>query len=310
MLQRLSTYRTHATIDELKATEKAQIKKHKLTDNMRKVYSCLVKHSFNGFGACTLKGQTIADELGISRSTVTRCIKKLKDLHVIEVHNNAKGNGIVGANIYAIIFLTHSDAPNEPTEMTQRATHETPRSSKVDTHKIESESLSFNLCSNPFVVKNVVNNVNACASTTNLKQLLREIYQPLSVEDNRNFEELSKIAFGRLKQYMKSHDMPYLQMEQIIIRCMHSLVAKEGVRSQFAMYSKMIERQVLQLFEQPIEPQINKREPQVSRNKEKVPDWFEKRNDERSNACTPSTAITGEIDFEAERQKILAKIGG
>lgn len=303
MLQLLATYRTHATVDELKATEKAQIQKHKLTDNVKKVYGCLVKHSFNGLGACKLKGQTIADELGISRSTVTRIIKKLRDLKLIESHADTKSNGIKGANVYSIIFLNQGEPTNAPTEMMQRATHETPRSSKVDTHKIESESLSFNLCSNPFVVKNVVNNVNACATQSDLKMQLRTIYSPLTVEGNKAFEELCKIGFGRLKQFMRTHQVPYLQMEQIIIKCMHSLVAKEGVRNQFAMYSKMIERQVLQLFEQPIQPQVVQVSSNANRNsREAVPEWFDKRNE-------PVVDEPFTIDFEAERQKVLAKLG-
>lgn len=298
----LAEYRTHQSVEDMNTSVSGHIANAKLTGNVRKVLECLAKHSLQHVGACHIKADTIANEIGISRSTVTRCIKKLKDSHVIAVHSNAKGNGIKGANIYAIIFLTHSEPTNAPSEMTHRPTHEIPRSSKVDTHKIESESLSFNLCSNPFV-KSVVNNVNACATQSDLKQSLRDVYQPISVEGKRAFEELCKIGFGRLKQFMRTHNMPYLQMEQIIIRCMQSLVVKEGVRNQFAMYSKMIERQVLQLFEQPISPSIRSTGPQVSCNsREAVPEWFDKRNEVAEPM--PST-----IDFEAERKKILAKLG-
>ncbi|MER1959155.1 MAG: winged helix-turn-helix domain-containing protein [Solibacillus sp.] len=302
----LAEYRTHQSVEDMNTSVSGHITNAKLTGNVRKVLECLAKHSLQYIGACHIKADTIANEIGISRSTVTRCIKKLKDSHVIAVHNNTKGNGIKGANIYAIIFLTHSEPSNEPSEMTQRATHETPRSSKVDTHKIESESLSFNLSLNPFVVKNVVNNVTACATHSDLKQSLRDAYNPLTVEDNRAFEELSKIAFGRLKQFMRTHQVPYLQMEQIIIKCMHSLVAKEGVRNQFAMYSKMIERQVLQLFEQPIQPQVVQVSSSMNRNsREAIPEWFDKRNE----PVMPPTDNNVAVDFEAERQRILAKLG-
>lgn len=294
----LAEYRTHQSVEEMNASVSAHIANAKLTGNVRKVLECLAKHSLQHVGACHLKADTIAQEIGISRSTVTRCIKKLKDLHVIAVHNNTKGNGIKGANIYAIIFLSHSEPSNEPTNLHHRATHETPRSSKVEHVKNKSESLSFNLSLNHFVNKNVINNVNACAHDSDLKQSLRAIYSPLSVEGNQAFEELCKIAFGRLKQYMRSHNMPYLQMEQIIINCMKSLVAKQGVKNQFAMYSAMIKRQVEQLFETPVKPAQTFKHP----NKELIPEWFEKRNE--VVAPMPST-----IDYEAERQKILAKLG-
>ena len=73
------------------------------------------------------------------------------------------------------------------------------------------------------------------------------------------------------------------------------------------MYSKMIERQVLQLFEQPIEPQVSRDGPQAvqnNRNREAVPEWFDKRNE----PVMPSTDSAA-VDFEAERQRILAKLG-
>lgn len=293
----LARYRTHKSVDELKATEKAQISKHKLTGNVRKVYEKIVGSSFGNLGACKLKSQTIADDLGISRSTVTRCIKKLKDLHVIEVINDTKSNGIKGANIYAVIFLANSEPTNCTNEMNHRATHENTVTPTVRQAKHETESLelkhSFNLKNN-FVVKNV----NAHATAPNVKEVLKSIYSPHSVEGNKQFEELCQIAFGRLKQYVRTHNIPYLQMVDIITNCMRQLVAKQNVRNQFALYSSMIKRQVEQLFEQPVQAV-------TGRSKELVPEWLQKRDE----PVMPSTNRV-EVDFEAERQKILAKLQG
>lgn len=299
----LATYRTHKTIGDMDISVENHIarNKGKLTPSDIKVLRCLASHSLTHVGACKLKGQTIADEIGISRSTVTRSIKKLKDLHVIAVHNDVKGNGIKGANIYTIIFL-HVNAPSsESTKMNHRAVYETPRSSKFEHVKIESESLPFNQSFN-LSVKSVSNNVNACVPQDNLKEVLKAIYSPHSVEGKRTFEELCKIAFGRLKQYMKSHKVPYLQLEGIIVKAMQDLVNKPNVRNQFAMYSSMIKRQVEQLFEQPIQPQITIYKPNQRNSKEIIPDWFNNRN----QRVKPSTS---DIDFEAERQKFLAKLG-
>lgn len=98
-------------------------------------------------------------------------------------------------------------------EMITRAKHVTPRSSKVQDTKNQTEAFnSFNLCSNPFV-NPVSNNVNAHATPLDIKMQLRDIYQPDALENNQAFEELCKIAFGRLKQYMHSHRVPYSQLE-------------------------------------------------------------------------------------------------
>lgn len=294
----LAKYRTHKTVESLNNSVKIHIynNNNKLTKNHKNVLQCIAKHSLKHVGACKLKALTIADETGLSRSTVTRAIKTLKDLDVIEVHNDTKLNGIKGANIYTIIFLKQDEPPNEPSEMKQRETHETLRNSKVQHVKNHTESFnSFNPSFNSFVNKNVVNNVNACATEQDLKLQLRDIYQPSSVESNRNFEELCKIAYGRLSQYMKSHNVPYFQMREIVTRCMKSLVNKRGVRNQFAMYSSMIQRQVLQLFEHRIEPQSAFNKP----NKELIPDWYYEHND--------SSKTVNNMDLELERQKIYAK---
>jgi len=272
----------------------------KLPTSNRKILRAIAGHAFTPIGTAHLCISTIAKEVGCSESTVSRAIKRLVELKVIHVKKGTKGNGIQGANYYSILNFSHvmTELVQER-EMTERATHETPRSSKVEHVISETETgTSFNQSFNPFVIKNVVNNVNAHGQQSDLKTLLRDVYQPQSVEGNQAFEELCKIAFGRIKQYMKSHNMPYLQMSEIVINCMSSLVNKQGVRNQFAMYSKMIERQVLQLFEAPVQPVKTFNKP----SKEMVPEWFDKRNE-------PSTVVNNDVDYEAERQKILAKLG-
>lgn len=289
----LEAFRTHQNIEEMNASVRAHIATARLTGNVRKVLECLAKHSLKYVGACHIKAETIAAELGLSRSTVTRCIKKLKERHVIHVYNNRKMNGIKGANIYAIIFLTHSEPTTEPLKLSHRATPENiviPRATHV---KTTDESLSLNLLFNPFV--HCVNNVTASATSGDLKETLKMIYQPNTEQEHEAFEELCKIAFGRLKQFIRSHQVPYLQLETIIVRCMKQLIAKQGVRNQFAMYSKMIERQVLQLFEQPIQPRAGRCEV--------VPEWFYARD------AGGEDSLEGDVDFEVRRAEVLEKLG-
>ena len=293
----LAQYRTHQTVTELDLSIKEHIYNNfdKLTKSEKAVLNCLATHSLQHVGACHLKTSTIAGEIEKSDSTVKRSIKRLSDLGIIDVVNTSKMNGIKGANIYRINFFSQQ---MNHREMNHRATHETPRSSK-DRH-VKSETVSFKSF-NLSVVKNVVNNVNAQGNDKELKLQLRTIYNPLSKEGNQAFEELCKIAFGRLKQYMQSHKLPYLQMEQIVVKAMNDLVRKQNVKNEFAMYSAMIKRQVEQLFESPVEPVHKFNKP----SRELIPDWFDKRNE-------PATGVTnniGNIDYEAERQRILAKLG-
>ena len=131
-----------------------------------------------------------------------------------------------------------------------------------------------------------------------IRAVLKSIYEPNVIEESAAFQELCKIAFGRLKQLMRSHKVPYEQMRHIVIRCMEQLVMKSGVRNEFAMYSSMIERQVQQLFEQPIV------KPTVTTGRtEMIPDWFYGQQEEE-----PMSAEEEE-QLEKDRQRVLAKLG-
>ncbi|MER2058824.1 MAG: helix-turn-helix domain-containing protein [Niallia sp.] len=304
----LAQYRTHQTIAGLDLSVKEHLYHNydKLTKSDKQVLTCLAQHSLKHVGACHLKTFTIAEEIDKSDSTVKRSIKRLSEIGIIEIVNTSKMNGIKGANIYRINFFNQDVTHRiEPSKMNHRPTQETPRSSKAQDTENETVSLkSFNLSSNFFVNKNVVNNVNACTES-DLKLQLRTIYNPQSMEGNQAFEELCKIAFGRLKQYMQSHQVPYTQMEQIVLKAMHDLVRKQGVRNQFAMYSKMIERQTLQLFEQHIQPKrpVNNFGKKVG----VVPDWFTNREHEQKEEA-PISAEQQRY-FEEKRKELLAKLG-
>jgi len=295
----LIKYQTFPTVKEMDEAVNKHIYYNgdELPKSNREILKVFAQHSLIVPGVSRVKIATIAKETGYSETTVHRAIKRLKELHVIKVEQGTKLNGIQGANIYCIQKFSHEVTElKHPRKTIEREEVETPCGSKVEEAKIENQSItSFN----PFVTKTVVNNVNACVMQQDLKSSLRDAYNPQSVEGNKAFNELCKIAFGRIKQYMRTHNMPYLQMEQIVLKAMNDLVRKQGVRNQFAMYSKMIERQTLRLFEKFIQPVQAVNKP----SREMVPKWFDKRNE-------PSTVVDNGVDYEVERQKILAKIGG
>lgn len=301
-LQYLIKYKSFATVEDMDKAVQEHINTHhdQLTESTKAVLYCLASHSLTAPGASHLKTETIANEIGVSTQTVYRATKKLAELGIITKHKTVKRTG-QGASIYVIApkINTRNVSHSMSDSCQSLETHVKPVI-PTDSH-VKNNTVTKNLSIssfNPFVTKNVVNNVNACVMQGDLKSQLRDIYNPQSVEGNQAFEELSKIAFGRIKQFMKSHNMPYLQMEQIVLNCMRALVNKQGVRNQFAMYSKMIERQTLQLFEKFIQPvqAINKPSREI------VPEWFDKRNE-------PSTVVNNDVDYEAERAKILAKLG-
>lgn len=304
----LAQYRTHQNVTDLNLSVKVHLYHNydKLTKSDKLVLTCLAQHSLQHVGVCHLKTSTIAEEIGKSDSTVKRSIKRLSEIGIIQIVNTSKMNGIKGANIYRINFFSQDVTHRvDPSEMNHRAIHETPRSSKAQDTKNETVSFKyFNLSFNPSVIKNVENNVYACGDSE-LKQQLRTIYQPSSVEGNQVFEELCKIAFGRLKQYMQSHQVPYTQMEQIVLKSMNDLVRKQGVRNQFAMYSKMIERQTLQLFEQHIKPKATTFN--FGKKVGVVPDWFEK--GEHLEKKEQSLTENEKQYFEEQRKKLLAELG-
>ena len=297
---------------------------------------CLARHALQFPGACCLKGVTIASEVGISRATVTRILKNLRDKNVIVTVNKPKLNGIKGANIYQIspalqrtelhvgtknetenetenehVQLKHvadasayqssnepsSEPSGEPSGMSHRASVAKPCATTVCAACMRAESFSFNQARSNFKVNEYVDYVRAMDAPP-IRAVLKSIYEPNVMEESAAFQELCKIAFGRLKQFMRSHKVPYEQMRHIVIRCMEQLVMKSGVRNEFAMYSSMIERQVQQLFEQPIV------RPTVTTGRtEMIPDWFYGQQEEE-----PMSAEEEE-QLEKDRQRVLAKLG-
>lgn len=316
-LQYLIKYKTFSSIKEMDDMVKEHINYHRdvLTASNIEVLYNLARHSLTAYGACHLLTSTIAREVGISERTVQRSTKVLTDLGIITKHKTVKRTG-QGASIYVIApnvktrnvshLLTGTCQSLEPHETHVSLTAPT---DSHETHETVAKNLStssFNLS----VVKNVVNNVAAPSDSEDLKQLLRDAYKPKTQEQERDFSEMCKIAFGRLKQFMKLYNLPYLQMKDIVVRCMHQLMNKTGVNNPFAMYSKMIERQVKQLFEEWVKPVKTNAVNLNDKNKEYVPAWFEKRNEERNKSARlmPSTDDNGELDFEQQRLMVLAKL--
>ena len=303
-LQYLIKYKSFNSMHEMDEMVKEHINTHrdKLTEADKEVLYCLAAHSLSAFGACHLKAITIANEIGVSERTVYRSTKKLESHGIISKHKTVKRTGN-GATIYVIApkIKCHDVSHSMSVSCQSLEIHGKPVV-PTDSHGF-SHTVTKNLSTssfNPYVNKNVSNNVNACDSSYGLAIILQDIYRPQSSVEEEMFNELKKIAFGRIKQYMAKYKLSYPQIEIIVVNCMKALVSKNGVRNKPAMFSGMIKRQVEQL----VKPSTSSYNERKVVSKEKVPDWFNDRN----SAVVSSTDEV--IDFEIERQKILEKIGG
>lgn len=140
----LAAYATFQSVADMDKSVDDHMAVHyfKLTKSERAVVFAIQTSALAYPGACHLKNETIAKDIGISLITVSRAISKLVKLGIIGKANRTKKNGIKGANIY--FFLPHNDV----SEMMQRATVDEVNNDVVSPPQSENQSLeSFNLLS-------------------------------------------------------------------------------------------------------------------------------------------------------------------
>ncbi|WP_413505813.1 HTH domain-containing protein [Brochothrix thermosphacta] len=112
-----------------------------------RVFDYILKLSTNGKGVGTVKGETIAVTLEISRSTVARAIKNLKDAEAIISIKTGSGRvtGGRGANVYAIAPFNsdvNSDDENSNDNQNESKDDNKPVDDKVnDTNVSECENV-------------------------------------------------------------------------------------------------------------------------------------------------------------------------
>lgn len=343
MKQLQGTYRENIFTSEEKMEEAVQkhIYHKNIKGTVKKVLICINYYCKLTNGVCKVKADTLAEKSRTSRSTVMRAIKQLIELHVIKKENQTKLNGIKGASVYIILpFVKSLESGDqneiETTKLTHREQIDTSSlthrdtSSEVnntnDSHEIfQTEYIKSFTSFNSFNLFNKHNNTsnniiyttysNSYAKQRNVKNELLNIYNPVSGNDEVLFNQLCKVAFGSLKKYRQMFNLSFDTMADIVVNCMESLMKKEGVDKPDAFYSQMITNQVNNIVGIKCnKPQVvNKPKKQetlldlAKRSKEKVPDWYFKRDEVQvAEVQVESQAI----DFEAERQKILAKLRG
>lgn len=148
----LAVYKTFESVADMDKSVDDHMAVHyfNLTKSERAVVFAIQTSALAYPGACHLKNETIAKEIGISLITVSRAISKLVKLEIIGKANRTKKIGIKGANIY--FFLPHNDV----SEMMQRATVDEVNNDVVSPTQSENQSLeSFNLLSSK-QAKNII----------------------------------------------------------------------------------------------------------------------------------------------------------
>lgn len=142
-----------------------------------------------------------------------------------------------------------------------------------------------------------------------LYQKMRNLYKPASDSSQKRFRELVAIAYGSLKRYKNKINMNHNQLETVILNAFKTMLAKNNVQNQAAMFSVIIKNQLNNL----IAPRQNNEN--TARNVENVPDWFRKykaeseaREEQRRLEEEKNRAVRGQIDYEKERERILKKL--
>lgn len=135
-----------------------------------------------------------------------------------------------------------------------------------------------------------------------LYQKLKNAYKPSNDIQMARFKELVAIIYKIMRETKSKFNFNHAQLEQIMLSSFQALLNKEGVKKPAAMLSVIIRNKIENLTKGYKSPNAPK-EP-VSR--EKVPAWFNTRNDKQEHTEQPSDE---EIRyFENERKKILERL--
>lgn len=339
MLTYLKDYSYFNSVKEMDENVQQHIKRveGKLTKATLKVLYAIAGHSIDYVGAAHLKAKTIANEIGMSTKSVYRAVKELVEFDIISKENKTKLNGIKGANIYSILPCVQS---NVPSEMSHRENSEKTCESKIEVAKNETESL--NLLNNNLFLKDTnitkkrtkkVSVDKALFKKNALLDKLPNALKGLSVYFD-NAQDIYNIVGVIFRSKNKvSKNIKIEEHEGLFRRTVASVYEywKRQVKmgkidyNVFGLMSKAI-RELAEKIMSGTAYQVPENASKASKRKfdnvpswmqdkihayettrsERIPDWFKNRNEETK----PIQTTNENIDFEAERQKVLAKLFG
>lgn len=135
------------------------------------------------------------------------------------------------------------------------------------------------------------------ADKQNLYQRLKALYEARK-GCLKDFKEYIGVIYGKMKKIKSDVNMglTHAQLENILYQSFQALLNMTNIKNPFAMLNAIMNNKINDL--------INAVVPTTKQSKELIPDWFATRNENVS----VDTKIDN-IDFDAEREQILAKLG-
>lgn len=317
----LKKHKSFNSIAEMDAEVKKHITIHSnmLSDTDQYLLERISQHSLNYPGVCRVKASTLANEIGKSTKTIYRSTSKLAGLNIIEKIDGTKLNGIKGASIYKILPIdetqcsTQCPIDNVSTEVSYRSTTQNTHYNKNSDENLKKQSLN-SLITNSFnpLKDNTNNTYPATQMSQHIQNVLLEklkiIYHTQPFEKQRDFKEFYKAIPGLYKEHKDSFDEEVI--EEVMMEVMIKLITLTGIRNEVGKFTSMVRYRFKALAykneNELLKKHINYGAQTTYQNRtELVPDWFDKRNDP-----TPTNGSHSDIDFEAEKKRVLAKLKG
>lgn len=118
-----------------------------------------------------------------------------------------------------------------------------------------------------------------------------------------NWRTIARVIYSKIKKLKleMNSNLTNVQIESIMYRSLDALLNMRSVKNELAMLNAIINNKVKDL----VTPTIASTQKKINNLRcEQVPDWFDTRNDNTTNAEMDSG-----IDFEAEKLRILSKLG-
>ena len=335
----LKEYSNFNSIKEMDKNVKMHLQKHyyEIKDSSREVLFAIAKHALTFIGAAHLKAETIANEIGMSSKSVYRAVKELVEFGIVSKENKPKLNGIKGANIYSILPCVSSDVPSD---VSQREEAEKPCERKNEA--VKNEEITLNLFSNNLSLKDT--NITEKPSENNLVD--KEFFKKNALLDKLpnalkglsvyfdNAQDIYNIVGVIFRSKNKvSKNIKIEEHEGLFRKTVASVYEywKRQVKAGKEDYNVfgLMSKAVKELCERIVDGTAYQVKENVSKapkrkienvpawmqgkvqafentRSEMVPDWFENRNEEAKSLQTANK----NIDFEAERQKVLDKLYG
>lgn len=315
-----------------------KLHRFKITKTENEVLFTLKAHAVKVPGAVKIKLETLAKEVGTSLTSVKRGLAKGIELGIIKRFKTRKENGSKqGATVYQFQHFSQQDGP---LELGRRENAENPRDSKDEAAKNEPESLI------PLSPSSSFKDTNITGEHTQENKVDKELYKKngllakipnalrgLSVffDNSQDIYDMVGVIFRAKAKISRSikieeHEPAFRAKIASVYESWKRAVEKGDVDyNVFGLMTKAIKEMCVKILDGSLyetKPPVTTRrklkfsnipdwmefDEQVYTNFVNTPHWMENRN--QPIEAPMEVPKDENIDFEAERQKVLAKVYG